>query len=162
MADRRSIELLAFIFASRTRAFRRLAQGLSRSLSSFSSFRRDNLDKVIKANQFTQYVDGIEIAANTTEQLLINLRETFKCIRKTGLKLTMDKCRFGATEINFLGQKITPTGLKPRKENVQNFLEKPIFQNRRRLSNDTLGSLITLEFTSQDYRKKYHPFSNCS
>ena len=38
MADQRSIEMLAFNFASRTFAHRRLAQGLSRALSAFSSF----------------------------------------------------------------------------------------------------------------------------
>ena len=37
MADQRSVELLAFNFASRTCAYRRLAQGLSRALSAFSS-----------------------------------------------------------------------------------------------------------------------------
>ena len=35
MADQRSVELLAFNFASRTFAYRRLAQGLSRALSAF-------------------------------------------------------------------------------------------------------------------------------
>ena len=40
MADQRSVELLAFSFASRTFAYRRLAQGLSRALSAFSSFMR--------------------------------------------------------------------------------------------------------------------------
>ena len=40
MTDQQSIELLAFNFASRTFAYRRLAQGLSRSLSAYSSFIR--------------------------------------------------------------------------------------------------------------------------
>ena len=40
MADQRSIEMLAFNFASRTFAYLRLAQGLSRALSAFSSFMR--------------------------------------------------------------------------------------------------------------------------
>ena len=44
MADQKSVELLAFNFASRTFANLRLAQGLSRSLSSFSSFMREYLD----------------------------------------------------------------------------------------------------------------------
>ena len=35
MADRRSVEMLAFNFASRTFAYKRLAQGLSRSVSAF-------------------------------------------------------------------------------------------------------------------------------
>ena len=65
MADQRSIEMLAFNFASRTFAYKRLAQGLSRALSAFSSFMREYLDKVIKADQCAQYVDDIGIAANT-------------------------------------------------------------------------------------------------
>ena len=39
MADQRSVEMLAFNFASRTFAYKRLAQGLSRSVSAFSLFR---------------------------------------------------------------------------------------------------------------------------
>ena len=91
MADQQSIELLAFNFASRTIAYRRLAQGLSRSLSAFSSFIREYLDPVIKADQCAQYVDDIGIAANTPEQLIKNLRAVFQCVRKAGLKLSMTK-----------------------------------------------------------------------
>ena len=127
MADRRSIELLAFNFASRTFAYRRLAQGLSRSLCAFSSFMREYLDKVSKANQCAQYVDDIGVAANSAEQLTSNLRETFKCIRKAGLKLTMHKCHFGFRENNFLGRTITAAGVNPQKANVQNFLQKTKF-----------------------------------
>ena len=140
MADQRSIELLAFNFASRTFAYRRLAQGLSRALSAFSSFMREYLDKVIKANQCAQYVDDIGIAANNATQLTINLRETFKCIRKAGLKLTMHICHFGAREINFLGRTILPDGVKPQKMNVQNFLQKPNSQNPKKQYKDTSDS----------------------
>ena len=118
MADQRSIEMLAFNFASRTFAYRRLAQGLSRSLSAFSSFMREYLDKVIKADQCAQYVDDIGIAANDVDHLMTNLRATFKCIQEAGLKLTMHKCHFGAKEIDFLGRTITPQGVKPQKQNV--------------------------------------------
>ena len=122
MADQRSIEMLAFNFASRTFAYRRLAQGLSRALSAFSSFMREYLDKVIKADQCAQYVDDIGIAANNADHLIANLRATFKCIQEASLKLTMHKCHFGAKEIDFLGRTITPQGVKPQKQNVQNFL----------------------------------------
>ena len=54
MADQRSVEMLAFIFASRTFAYKRLAQGLSRSVSAFSSFMREYLDPVVKADQCAQ------------------------------------------------------------------------------------------------------------
>ena len=51
MADQRSVEMLAFNFASRTFAYKRLAQGLSRSVSAFSSFMREYLNPVVKIDQ---------------------------------------------------------------------------------------------------------------
>ena len=54
MADQRSVEMLAFIFASRTFAYKRLAQGLSGSVSAFSSFMCEYLDPVVKADQCAQ------------------------------------------------------------------------------------------------------------
>ena len=141
MADQRSIEMLAFNFASRTFAYRRLAQGLSRALSAFSSFMREYLDKVIKADQCAQYVDDIGIAANDAEQLIINLRATFQCIRHAGLKLTMHKCHFGATEIDFLGRTITPDGVRPQRPRVQNFLEKTKFPKSKKALQRYLGFL---------------------
>ena len=53
MADQRSKEMLVFM----------LAKEFSRALSAFSSFMREYLDKVIKADQCAQYVDDIGRAA---------------------------------------------------------------------------------------------------
>ena len=153
MADQRSIEMLAFNFASRTFAYRKLAQGLSRALSAFSSFVREYLDKVIKADQCAQYVDDIGMAANDVEQLINNLRATFQCIQKAGLKLTMHKRHFGATEIDFLGRTITPAGVKPQRPRVQNFFGIRNSRNQKRHSNVTWDSSITIETTSQGSRK---------
>ena len=141
MADQRSIEMLAFNFASRTIAYRRLAQGLRRALSAFSSFMREYLDRVIKADQCAQYVDDIGIAANDAEHLIKNLRATFECIRESGLKLTMHKCHFGAIEIDFLGRTITPESVKPQKESITNFLEKTKFPKSKKASQRNLGFL---------------------
>ena len=141
MADQRSIEMLAFNFASRTFAYRRLAQGLSRALSAFSSFMREYLDKVIKADQCAQYVDDIGIAANDADHLIKNLKATFECIRHAGLKLTMHKCHFGATEIDFLGRTITPEGVKPQKQQITTFLEKTKFPKSKKALQRYLGFL---------------------
>ena len=62
MANQLSKVMLAFNFASGTFAYTRLAQGLSRALSAFSSFMREYLDKVIKTDQCAQYVDDIGVA----------------------------------------------------------------------------------------------------
>ena len=76
MADQQSIEFLAFIFASRSFAYRRLAQELSRSLSAFSSFIRKHLDSITTTDQFAQYIDDIGIAANTQDPSTIDQKPT--------------------------------------------------------------------------------------
>ena len=81
MADQRSVEMLAFKFAARTFAYKRLTQGLSRSVSAFSSFMRDYLDPVVKADQCAQYVDDIGMAANNVRDLTRNIPAVFKCMR---------------------------------------------------------------------------------
>ena len=104
MADYKSIQMLLFNFASRIFAYKRLAQGLSRSFSTFSSFVRDYVDPVIKAHQCAQYVDDIEIAVNEATKLTVNIREVCKCMTNAGLKLAMSKCHFGVKQVDSLGR----------------------------------------------------------
>ena len=139
MADYQSIQMLAFNFASRTFAYRRLAQGLGRSLSAFSSFMRDYLDKAIKADQCAQYVDDIGIAANDTKQLCINIRTVFECIRNAGLKLSMSKCHFRVKQVDFLGRTITPDGVAPQADKVNDFLTKLRFPKSKKACKGVLG-----------------------
>ena len=77
MADERSVEMLAFSFASRALAYKRLAQGLSRSVSVLSSFMRECLDPLVRADQSAQYVYDIGIAANNGMDLIGNIRAVF-------------------------------------------------------------------------------------
>ena len=108
MADQRSVEMVAFNFASRTFAYKRLGQGLSRSVSDFSSFMREYLDPVVKADQSAQYVDDIKIAGNNATDLTRNIRAVFKCVRQAESKLTFEKCHFGVRQVAFLGRTISP------------------------------------------------------
>ena len=124
MADQQSIEPLAFKFASRTFAYRRLAQGLSRSLSAFSSFIRKYHVPVIKADQCAQCFDNIGIVVNTPQQLIKNLRAAFQCLWKAGLKLSIAKCHFGEQEVVFLGRTITTKRVAPQKQMITKFIEK--------------------------------------
>ena len=124
MADQRLVELLAFNFASRTFAYKRLGQGLSRSVSAFSSFMREYLDPVVKADQCAQYVDDIGIAANKATDLTRNIRAVFKCIRQAGLKLTIEKCHFGVRQFEFLSRTISSEGVSPQSHKIQIFLKE--------------------------------------
>ena len=113
MADQSSVEMLAFSFASRTFSYKRLAQGLSGSVSVFSSFMREYLEPVVKADRCGQYVDDIGIAAKNATDLTRNNRAAFKCIRQAGLKLTIEKCHFAVRQNEFLGRTISPEGISP-------------------------------------------------
>ena len=77
MADQRSVEMIAFNFASRTFAYKRLAQDPSRSVSAVSSFMREYLDPVVKAEQRAPCVDDIGIAGNNATELTRNIRAVF-------------------------------------------------------------------------------------
>ena len=119
MADQRSVEMLAFYFASRTFAYKRLAQVLSRSVSTFSSFMREYLDPVVKADQCAQYVDDIGIAANNATDLTRNIRAVFQCIRQAGLKLRIEKCHFGVRQVEILGRNFIRRNSTANSENSQ-------------------------------------------
>ena len=85
MADQRSVVILAFRFASRNFAYRRLAQSFSRSVSAFSSIMREYLDAVVNADQCAQLGDGIGIATKNATDLIWSNRAVFKWFRQAGL-----------------------------------------------------------------------------
>ena len=158
MADQRSVEMLAFNFASRTFAYKRLAQGLSRSVSAFSSFMREYLDPVVKADQCAQYVDDIGIAANNATDFTRNIRAVFKCIRQAGLKLTIEKCHFGVREVEFLGRTISPEGISPQARKIQNFLAKLRFPKSKKALQRYLGFVNYYRNYIPRMAEKLHPF----
>ena len=137
IADYQSIQMLAFIFASRTFAYRRLAQGLSRSLSVFSSFMREYLDQAIKADQCAQYVDDIGIAVNDSTQFCINIKTVFECIRKAGLKLMP----FWSQTSRLLGMNNHPRRSFPQSEKVKQFLHKLNFPKSKKALQRYIGFL---------------------
>ena len=119
MAEQRLVEMLAFNFASRFFAYKRLEQGLSRSVSAFSSFMRKYLDPVVKADQCAQYLEAIGTAANDAAELTRNIRAVFQCIRNAELKLTVEKCHFGVRQVEFLGRTISSEGVSPQSLKIQ-------------------------------------------
>ena len=161
MADQRSVEMLAFIFASRTFAYKRFAQGLSRLVSAFSSFMREYLDAVVKADQCAQYVDDIGIAANNATDLTRNIRAVFKCIRQAGLKLTIEKCYFGVRQVEFLGRTFSPEGISPQARKTLIFLDKLRFPKSKRALQGFVDFVNYYRIIFPDWLKNLIRSTNC-
>ena len=96
-ADQWSVQMLAF---KHYFAYKRLARGVSRSVSAFSCFMREYLYPVVKADQCAQNVDDNGIATDLTR----NIWAVFQCIRKA---VTIEKCDFGVKQVEFLKRTIS-------------------------------------------------------
>ena len=110
---------------------------------------REYIDTVIRADQCARYVDDIGIAANTTEQLITNIRAVLKCTRKAGLKLTIEKCHFGVTQVEFLSRTNTPVGVAPQDHKIANFQSKIRFPKSKKQLQKDIGFV--------NYYKNYIP-----
>ena len=158
MADHWSVEMLAFNLAGRTFAYRRLPQGISRPVSAFSSFMREYLDPVVMADQCAQYVDDIGIAANNATDLTWNIREVFQCIRNAGLKLTIEKCQFRVSQVEFLGSTISSEGVSPQSHKVQIFSNKLRFPKSKKALQRYLGFVNFYRNYIPRVAEKLNPF----
>ena len=59
------------------------------------------------------YFDDATVHSKDAEAHLLHLRETFEIIRKYNFTLRLEKCSFFQEEIELLGYKVSPNGIKP-------------------------------------------------
>ena len=118
LADERSIQLLSFSFESRVFAYTRLAQGLNRASTAFSSFVRQHLAANIAADWAASFMDDICSTTESFPQHLDALDHIFASIGRSGLRLSMKKCEFGVAEIKFLGWTVSKHGIGTQKEKI--------------------------------------------
>ncbi|GJV93649.1 reverse transcriptase domain-containing protein [Tanacetum coccineum] len=59
------------------------------------------------------YVDDLVIKSHTETEMLRDIDEAFRTLRKINMKLNPKKCTFEAVEGTFLGYMISPKGIKP-------------------------------------------------
>ena len=142
MADELSVQLLAFNFGCRTFAFKRLAQGLSRSPTAFSSCVSKHLQSCIATDKCFVYFDDLGSGAEDGITLIKNLEHIFACVQKSGFKLSVEKCQFGIKKIKFSGHTITEHGISPNREKVENFLAN--IRMPKTITNETFNWLCAL------------------
>ncbi|GJU14475.1 reverse transcriptase domain-containing protein [Tanacetum coccineum] len=71
------------------------------------------------------YVNDLVIKSHTEAEMVRDIGETFRTLRKINMKLNPKKCMFGAVEGMFLGYTITPEGIKPCPDKTEAVLQLP-------------------------------------
>ncbi|GJR99415.1 reverse transcriptase domain-containing protein [Tanacetum coccineum] len=71
------------------------------------------------------YVNDLVIKSHTEAEMVRDIGETFRTLRKINMKLNPKKCTFGAVEGMFLGYTITPEGIKPFPDKTEAVLQLP-------------------------------------
>ncbi|GJW75077.1 reverse transcriptase domain-containing protein [Tanacetum coccineum] len=94
--------------------------------SSYGSDSESDADKAFDkqvGRNLEVYVDDLVIKSHTEEELLRDIKETFRTLRKINMKLNPKKCTFGAVEGMFLGYVVGPEGIKPYPDKVDVVLQ---------------------------------------
>nr|GEY20966.1 reverse transcriptase domain-containing protein [Tanacetum cinerariifolium]GEY25031.1 reverse transcriptase domain-containing protein [Tanacetum cinerariifolium] len=58
------------------------------------------------------YMDALIIKSRTEDEIIRDIKETFKTLREINMKLNLKKCTFGVEEGMFLGYKVNTKGIK--------------------------------------------------
>lgn len=84
------------------------------------------IDQVLKGLTFVYvYIDNILIASHSTAEHKYHLQHVFQRLSQFGLKINLDKCIFGTTQVKFLELMINQHGISPlpgKVEAIENFL----------------------------------------
>ena len=64
------------------------------------------------------YLDDILVASRDHVQHVEHLKEILSRLKAQGLVLNAEKCQLGVSEIDYLGQCISPTGIRPLADRV--------------------------------------------
>ena len=158
MADEISVQLLAFNFSSRTYAYKCFAQGLSKSVTGFNSFIRHYLDPCLAADLCTQFMDYIGCAVDSFEDLIPTLTRIFNCTRRSGLKLSPQKCEIATGSMKFLGNVITKEGISPESLKIKKFLGTVILPKTTRQVKLLIGFLRFFRNYIPNLGEKLIPF----
>ena len=162
MADDLSVQLLAFNCASRTFAYKGLAQGLNKSGTGFSSFVKHYLGPCLAANVCTQFMDDITAGVNNFDEMIRALKKNFDCLKESGLKISAHKCEFGTTKIDFLGSTITPKGISSKSARIQKLLGQIRMPNTVRQVKRLIGFVQFFRNFITHLGQKLLPFYNFS
>ena len=92
----------------------------------FTRKMQEVLRPLLKRGWCRNYLDDVVLWADSFDQLLLRLQETFQRLQDMGMKLNVSKCSFAMTEIKFLGHVLSEKGVRPDKKNVEAVRNMPM------------------------------------
>ena len=110
--------------------FLRVPFGLRNAAQTFQRF----MNHVLHGLDFAfVYIDDVMIASSTMEEHCLHVEEVFKRLKQYGVVINPSKCQFGQTDINFLGHKISASGISPLPEKTEAIRTFPVPDTMRKL-----------------------------
>ena len=117
--DEESRDLTTFSDGVTLYRFCRLPFGLSCAPAIFTRKIVEILTPLLKKGWMRNYLDDLILFANTYEELVERLEQTFQLLEGCGIKLNLDKCELVKTKVKFLGHIVSESGSQPDPKNVQ-------------------------------------------
>nr|GEZ27311.1 reverse transcriptase domain-containing protein [Tanacetum cinerariifolium] len=102
--------------------------GLKNAGATYQRYQR-LMDKVFKGQirrNIKVYVDDLVVKSHTEAEMMRDIEETFRTLRKVNMKLNPKKISFGLAEGVFLGYVVTPEGIKPCPDKTAAVLQLPL------------------------------------
>lgn len=117
--DSESRDLTTFSDGLNLYRFCRLPFGLSVSPAIFTRKIQEVLAPLLKQGWCRNYLDDVVLWADSFDQMLNRLSQTFTRLSEMGVKLNVSKCAFGVKKVKFLGHIVSAQGIKPDPKNVE-------------------------------------------
>jgi len=113
-----SKEKTAFIVDNNLYEWNRLAFGLTNAPGTFQRLMNSVLRSVILKICLV-YLDDIIIFSRSIEEHISNLKTVFSLLEEANLKLKLEKYKFLAQSVSYLGHVITAVGIKPDASKIE-------------------------------------------
>ena len=111
----------AFVTSEELYHFRVLPFGLTNAPGSFMRL-INNVLKGLRWHQCVVYLDDIVVFGRTFQEHLDNLDAVLNALRKANLRAKVSKCKFGETEVVYLGHNVTKISRPQTKKQLRGFL----------------------------------------
>ncbi|EFP06767.1 hypothetical protein CRE_11530, partial [Caenorhabditis remanei] len=115
--DEKSKEITAFAIGSELYEYNVLPFGLVTSPAVFQATMEAVVGDLLGKTAYV-YVDDLLIASETMEQHVQDLKAVLVRLEKSGMKLRASKCHIAQKEVEYLGHRITPEGVKTEETKV--------------------------------------------